>query len=102
MVGPGGLHPYCNSNDLIRPAGVNGHFENKRLFPQLSSPPDPILLVHYESSRHTLAEAQHKANDTALIARATYIRVRAERHARALGLKSRRAAGEAHGGDRNQ
>ena len=45
VVGPGGVPPHYDSNDLFCPAYTNAGFETKRQFPQLSSPRSPHSLV---------------------------------------------------------
>ena len=37
VVGPGGVPPYCDSNDLLCPAGVNARIEPQKHFPELSN-----------------------------------------------------------------
>src|SRR5262249_23197009 len=49
MVGPGGVPPHCNSNDLFCPADANAGFETKKQFPKLSSPPEATSLVPYDA-----------------------------------------------------
>ena len=45
VVGPGGVPPHYDSNDLFCPAYTNAGFETKRQFPQLSSLRSPHSLV---------------------------------------------------------
>jgi hypothetical protein len=118
VVGPGGVPPHYDSNDLACPADLNRLFERKRQFPQLSSPPGAASLVRYDAARGALAEAHRddevksirkaialqtyarQAEDTTLITQATDIRMRAERHAGGLLIEMAERGGREAKGDR--